>query len=114
MPDVIDFPQKDDPTATLLNGPYEYWQVVVSGRAIPRLAGRRIADGGINLIVDDRFMGGPFYGETANQAAYLIAQALAIGAEYSNLEADAKGMPFASILRCLGDMPETPNGDAHV
>ncbi len=104
MSEIVQFPSNDRPQ--LLFGPFETWSVIVSGREIPRLTGRRTEDGRINLIVDGRFMGGPFSEEDAEQAAHLIAQALAIGAGYSNLEADAPGRPFAHIITHLGEMPE--------
>jgi hypothetical protein len=105
MTKVIDFP-KGENTTELLVGPFEYWAVIVRGRNIPKLTGRHTSDSGINFIVDGRFMGGPFYGEDANQVAWLLAQALAVGAGYSNFEADSKGMRFASEMVHLGPMPE--------
>lgn len=104
MGEIVDFPKGDGP-AELLVGPFEYWAVKVRDRRIPGLTGRHTADGGINFIVDERFMGGPFYGEAASQVAWLLAQALAIGAGYSNFEADAKGSCFAPELHQFGEEP---------
>jgi hypothetical protein len=93
MTEVVQFPATEQPS--LLVGPFEQWHVIVGGRRIPRLTGRHAADGGVMFVVDDRFSGGPFYGESARQVAYILAQALAIGSGYSSLEATQVGFPFA-------------------
>jgi hypothetical protein len=78
----------------LLVGPFEEWRVMVEGRIIPRLTGHRQEDGRITLIVDRRFMA-DFAPDVARQAAWLIAQALAVGAGYPWLGATSKDKPFA-------------------
>lgn len=99
MTEVVQFPSKDQ--SPLLVGPFEEWGVMVKGRRIPRLTGRQMVDGGITFLVDDRFSGGPFYGEAARQVAYLLAQALAIGSGYSHFEAGERDRPFAPLAMQL-------------
>jgi hypothetical protein len=105
---IIQFPERQ--TSFALEGPCEVFHVLVDGRRIPRLTGKRTEDGRFNFIIDDRFMGGPFNDVEAEQVAYLLAQALAIGAGYSNFEADAPGRCFAPLIRNLGTIPDAPNG----
>ena len=90
---VVEFPRETPPS--LLVGPFQEWRVIVQGRAIPKLTGYKHEDGRVSLTVDHRF-GADFPNEeVAAQAAWLIGQAMAIGAGYSNLEADSRDMPFA-------------------
>lgn len=88
-----------DKRPPLLVGPFEYHKVVVQGRAVPGLTGHPRKDGGVTLVVDDRFIGDFPDQETAGQAAWLIAQAMAIASGYSHLEATNKDMPFAPIIQ---------------
>lgn len=81
----------------LLVGPFEEYRVVVEGRAIPRLTGYLQEDGRITLIVDGRFMV-DFPAEIAHQAAWLLANALAVGAGYTHLAAETKSQPFAPTI----------------
>jgi hypothetical protein len=79
----------------LLIGPFEEWRVQVEGRIIPRLTGFRDGDK-IALVVDGRFSAS-FSEPDARQAAWLIAQALAIGAGYPWVGATSREMPFAPL-----------------
>ncbi len=92
MSEIINFPKSDEPPDLLL-GPFDYFQVIVGGRAIPRLTGRKEGDQ-IALIVDGRFSAS-FPEKLAHDAAWLIAQALAIGEGYTHLGAENKEAPFA-------------------
>lgn len=94
--DVINFPP---PAAkpNLLVGPFESYKVVVEGREIPGLTGWPQADGRITLVVDGRFAV-DFPADLAHQAAWLVAQALAVGAGYTHLGATEKSAPFAAII----------------
>jgi hypothetical protein len=94
MTNILEMPQASQPP-DLLVGPFEQWRVQVDGRIIPRLTGFREGDK-IALVVDGRFSAS-FAEADARQAAWLIAQALAIGEGYSHLGADTKGRPFAPI-----------------
>lgn len=75
--------------------------VVVDGRVIPRLtvsgSGERLT-----LVLDGRFGCDGTPGEVAKWAR-MIAQALAIGAGYPSLSADAHSRPFAPEVRMIGD-----------
>ena len=104
MTDVVQFPQTKPPE--LLVGPFEYWKVVVDGRAIPNLTGHREADG-IWFTIDHRLMGGPFDEAAAYQAANLIAQGMAVAAGYSHAGAASKDMPFAPQLSPLPPSPRS-------
>lgn len=91
---VVNLPPRKEPP-DLLIGPFEVWKVSVEGRIIPGLTGH--PDGNrIALVVDGRFSAS-FPKELAHDAAWLIAQALAIGAGYPSLGAETKGRPFAPI-----------------
>lgn len=104
MSNVVEFPPGVG-VADLLVGPFEYHQVIVEGRAIPRLTGYPQDDGRITLIVDSRFMA-DFEPDAARRAAWLIGQALAIGEGYSHLGAPTKTRPFAPKSTQLGEAPE--------
>lgn len=84
-------------STTLLIGPFSTYHVVVEGRVIPRLTGRPV-DEKIELIVDGRFSA-TFWPKDAEQAAWLIAQALAIGSGYTHVAAELPGGPFAPQAR---------------
>lgn len=94
MTNIVDFPAAAAPE--LLCGPFEQWLVVVQGRFVPRLTGKRLESGNISLTVDGRF-GASFTEEAAGQAAWLIAQASAVAAGYPHFEADSTSRPFAPI-----------------
>lgn len=87
---VVNFPEKSlDP----LVGPFTEYRVVVEGRCIPNLTGRREGDH-TWLIVDGRF-GAPVPNDSANQVAWLLGNAMAVAGGYSSLNAESKDMPFA-------------------
>ena len=88
--------------------------VVIEGRLIPRLSANESADGSVELVLDGRF--GVTFPDPgmASQAAWLIANALAIGEGYSFLGANDKNHPFApECLRIDAKpklVPVPPNG----
>ena len=85
-----------EPQEPLLMEPYrDYRPVIIEGRKIPRLTGHEVGDDEIELIVDGRF-GATFPKGLARDAAWLIAQAFAIGAGYTHLGAEQPSRPFAS------------------
>lgn len=88
----------------LLVGPFKEWRVQVDGRIIPRLTGHKDGDK-IALVVDGRFSAS-FAEDDAHQAAWLIAQAMAISEGYPHLGADEKRQPFAPMGGELGGIPE--------
>ena len=96
MSDIINFPQSEPDE--LLSGPFEHYDVIVEGRSVPRLAGRKTKEGNIFLIVDGRY-GATFSEPDAYQAAWLIAQASAIASGYPCFSAETKDVPFAPIVR---------------
>jgi len=95
---IFEFP-KSSPT---LNGgvefiePSEGLDVIVEGRKIPGLQAFEQEDGRVTIVVDSRFMV-DFPPEIARQAAWLLAQALAVGAEYTHIHATSKEQPFAPV-----------------
>ena len=103
MSDVLEFKPSGPPE--LLIGPFSVYHVVVDGRVIPGLTGSREGEH-VWLTLDNRFSG-RFTEETAEQAAYLIANALAIGQGYSHMGAESKDMPFAPRVNRLiaGEAP---------
>lgn len=96
-------------TIMQLIGPFETYHVVVEGRVIPRLTGRKVSEYQTALTVDGRFSA-TFTDDAAGQAAWLIAQALAIGEGFSHLGAEAKSYPFAP--RSMGIEPASLDGEA--
>ncbi len=89
----------EQPVPDLLVGPFQEYRVVVDGRVIPRLTGYYEGDK-IALVLDGRFSHS-FSKEDARSAAWLIANALAIGDGYSHLGAESKEQPFApKAMRC--------------
>lgn len=98
---IAQFPTK--PEDEWLIGPFEVWRVLVEGRTIPRLTGHKDGDG-IALIVDGRFSV-TFPKDLAQSAAWLLANALAVGEGYPFLGSTSKDRPFAPQTMQLGDIP---------
>lgn len=82
-----------EPIPDLLVGPFKTWKVRVEGRIIPGLTGFPDGDK-IALVVDGRFSAS-FSKEDAHSVAWLLANALAVGAGYPWLGAPNKDSPFA-------------------
>lgn len=99
---VIQLPPQPGPPELLI-GPFSEWRVQVDGRIIPRLTGFHDGDK-IALVLDNRWSAS-FAKDDAYQAAWLIANALAIGEGYAHMGADNKDMPFAPI-GCAVTPPE--------
>ena len=99
---VLNFPQEEPPP--LFVGPFTEHRVILQGRFVPNLTGFEREDGTVELAVDHRFAGQFPSRETASQAAYLIAQAMAIASGYAHFEADIKAQPFAPIAVQLGGL----------
>lgn len=95
MSDVLNFPEPPK-RPSLLIGPFEEHRVIVDGRLMPLLTGFREGDK-IWLVVDGRFICGPFGEEEAHQAAILAGQAMAVTAGYPHLGAASKDQPFAPL-----------------
>jgi hypothetical protein len=91
---VTQFPEPTKPPEFLV-GPFERYKVLIEGRVIPGLTAQP-HDDAVTLIVDERF-GVTFPKAIALDAAWLIAQALAVGSGYSSLSAEIPGRPFAPI-----------------
>ena len=98
---IINLPSAEKPD-DLLIGPFTVYKVQVEGRIIPRLTGHPQEDGQVTLIVDGRFAV-DFPAEVANQAAWLLANALAVGEGYAHLGAPNKDRSFAPRGAQLGD-----------
>lgn len=92
----------------LLVGPFDTYRVVVDGRAIPRLTGFHDGDK-IALVLDSRFSAS-FAEDDARQAAWLIANALAIGEGYPSMNASSKEMPFAPQMHEIELQPKDGSG----
>jgi hypothetical protein len=100
MTTILQFPEPEKPD-DLLIGPFEEWRVQVDGRVIPRLTGFKDGDK-IALVVDRRFSAS-FSEADARQAAWLIANALAIGEGYAFLGSPNKDKPFAPVGVGIGE-----------
>lgn len=92
---VVEFPDHKQPD--LLVGPFHVYRVQVEGRIIPRLTGypeKQNGVDGIMLVVDGR-LGTWVEKSRAHDIAWLVANALAVGAGYSHLGAESKERQFA-------------------
>jgi len=79
-------------------------RVIIEGRLIPMLRARERGDE-ITIILDERFaIDVPMM--LGRQVAWLVANALAIGAGYPHLGAESKECPFAPISTGLGEIPQ--------
>lgn len=94
---VTQFPPPE-PQPEFLFAYHEMDRVQIEGRLIPQLRGFRNGDK-VTLVVDGRFSI-DFPEDIARGAAWLLAQALAVGAGYPHLGATSKDQPFAPI--CTG------------
>lgn len=92
MGEITDFPAPEAAPEFLFKY-HEMDRVIIDGREIPRLRGMRNGSV-VTLIVDNRFSI-DFPEEIARGAAWLLAQALAVGAGYPHLGAADKTRPFA-------------------
>jgi len=101
MTDEFEEPAEPILGPPLLVGPFTYHSVVVDGRVIPRLTGNPDGPAHTMLILDGRFSHS-FPNEHVRQAAWMIANALAIGQGYSHLGALTKDMPFAPQAMEIG------------
>lgn len=101
---VTQFPPPPDPPPLLI-GPFQTYHVVVDGRIIPRLTGWTKGDK-TWLCVDRRFGGGFSTEEDARQAAYLIANAMAVAEGYAWVGAENKDRCFAPKSMQIDTMPE--------
>lgn len=64
------------------DGPYEEWRVVMDGRRVPFLNGRKDKDGAVHLMLDHRF-GLTIPPDHAASTVWFIAQAIAVGLGYA-------------------------------
>jgi len=91
---VVRLPEPPKPPEWIV-GPFEEYRVVIEGRVIPNLTARRLQSGGVTLCVDRRWMAEFANPADAYQAAWLIANAMAVASGYPWLGASNKDMPFA-------------------
>ncbi len=94
MTDVVTHSPAPPAPPELPIGPFEEWRVMVDGRIIPLLTGRREGPDHTLLVLDHRFATS-VPNEYAYGVAYLIATALAIGQGYASMHAENKDRPFA-------------------
>lgn len=87
-----------------LIGPFEEYRVVLEGKLIPNLTAFREGDS-ICLVLDRR-LSISVPKDRAYDVAWLVANALAIGAGYPCFTADRKTEAFASNCIALGALPE--------
>jgi hypothetical protein len=78
--------------------------VVIDGRLIPKM---RVWERGdeVTITLDGRFaIDVPK--ALGRQVAWIVAEAMAIGAGYSNLAAESKDCPFAPQMTRLAELPQ--------
>lgn len=75
-------------------GPLIRYEVNIEGRVIPKLTAIPDGENRISLVVDGRFSAS-VPEEYATSVAWLLAQALAVGAGYASLNSETKERPFA-------------------
>lgn len=93
MNDVLQFPEKKDGPPDFIIGPFEENRVVLEGKLIPKLTAQREGDN-ISLCLDNR-LSIAVPKEAAYDVAWLVANAMAIGAGYPCFTADRKTEAFA-------------------
>lgn len=93
MTNVVQMPPREEPPEFIF-GPFSENRVMIEGRVIPNLTAHDNGDGTIDLVVDHRFSA-PFPKDQAYAAAWLLANAMAVGAGYSCLSSETKERPFA-------------------
>lgn len=105
MADIVDFPPQHE-TPSLVGPPLRGNRVVVDGRIIPSLTCHQTT-ASVEFILDGRFSLEVPNGSdpSASQIAWMLANALAIGAGYPSLGAEAKGGPFARQMWVI-DKPD--------
>lgn len=99
---ILEFPSKPEEPEDFLIGPFEECRVVIEGRKIPKLTGHRTTDG-VNLIIDNRFCV-LVPNDLAQDIAWLVAQAMAVGAGYPHLGAETKDRCFAPLCMQVGNV----------
>jgi len=100
MTNVVEFSGGEKPVDFLI-GPFSYYQVVIEGRAIPRLTGYK-GETKTWLRLDNRF-GIEVPNDLAYQVAWMLANALAIGEGFAFLGSETKERPFAPKSMELGE-----------
>ena len=100
---IVRLPPRGSEPLEFLIGPFKEWHVQVEGRLIPRLTGFRDGDK-IAIVVDGRFSHS-FAKDDAYQAAWLIANAMAIAEGYSHLGSEKKDQPFAPLVSKISSLP---------
>jgi hypothetical protein len=101
MSGVIDFPSADQ-------GPWHFpyheaERVVLEGRQVPHLTALTEGDH-VSLILDGR-MSISVPADLGQQVAWMVANAIAIGAGYTHLAAEQKDAPFAPLVVGLSNNP---------
>lgn len=101
MSDVVGFPHSvQEPW----HFPYhEADRVIIEGRQIPKLTAMPEGDQ-VTIILDGR-LSISVPQALGRQVAWLVANALAIGAGYSHLGAENKVKPFAPVAIGLSELP---------
>ena len=100
---VLQFPERQGAPEFMI-GPFQEWRVVLEGKLIPHLTAYKDGDD-IGLVLDNR-LSISVPKDRAYDVAWLLANALAIGAGYACFTADEKFKPFAS--NC-GELPAMPS-----
>jgi hypothetical protein len=100
---IIDLPKPPPPDWIV--GPFTSYHCIIEGRVIPQLTAVRCPNGNVVLTVDNRFSS-EVPGDKAYEIAWLIVQALAVGAGYSHLGAENKEQPFAAMCSRISLEPK--------
>jgi len=93
MTDIVSFPKQTPPEFMI--GPFEEYRVVLAGKLIPKLTANRDGDDMISLTLDNR-LSVSVPKDRAYDIAWLVANALAIGAGYACFESDDRIRQFAN------------------
>lgn len=91
MDNVTQFPTNEAPDFII--GPFTENRVVIEGRVIPNLTAIREGEN-VALVVDNRFSIS-LPKDRAYDVAWLVANAMAVGAGYPCLSSETKERPFA-------------------
>ncbi len=103
MSEVLEFPKQQAPDFMI--GPFEEYRVVLEGKLIPNLTAFREGEKEVCLVLDHR-LSISVPAERAYDVAWLVANALAIGAGYPCFSADRKTEAFAAGCSAIKMPPE--------
>lgn len=99
---VLHLPSREGPPEFMI-GPFEEYRIVIEGKLIPKLTAFREGDD-ICLVLDHR-LSISISKDRAYDVAWLVANAMAIGAGYPSILGETRDLPFATNCVKLETVP---------